>query len=127
MTIEWIFVLVLSIIVVIVVSVGFLLVALNLSTTLTQLKSLMVDVEKTSTEARGLVRNLNSVSLKVDNDLEKVDAMIEASKEAVEVVKNSVKFINKNLIKNSAGLLALIPAIKFGWNLVKKFKGGDHE
>jgi hypothetical protein len=71
---------------------------------------------------------LKILSEKVDQDLEKVDAVLDSSKETVEVVADSLKYININILKRSAGLLAFIPAIKFGWNLVKKIKGGKkHE
>jgi hypothetical protein len=59
---------------------------------------------------------------KVNRDIDKVDKILDSTNETVEVVKQSLKFVNKNVLKQSAGLLALIPAIKFGWNLVKKFK-----
>lgn len=111
-------------IVALILSVGFLMLVLTLVPAINQLKSLLVDLEKTSREARDLTAKIKVISEKVDKDVEKVDALLDASKETVEVVSNSLKFIDKNVLKKSAGLLAFIPAIKFGWNLVKKFKGG---
>jgi predicted PurR-regulated permease PerM len=109
-------------IVALIMSVGFLLLILTLIPTLNQLKSLLVDLEKTSTEARDLAANLNEVSGKVNTDLDKVDAVLDSTKETVDVVKNSLKFVNTKVLKQSAGLLALVPAIKFGWDFIKKFK-----
>jgi predicted PurR-regulated permease PerM len=116
-------------IVALILSVGFLMLVLTLVPAINQLKSLLVDLEKTSREVRDLTAKIKVVSEKVDKDVEKVDAILDASKETVEVVSNSLKFINKNVLKKSAGFLAFIPAIKFGWNLVKKFKykGGKNE
>jgi hypothetical protein len=51
-----------------------------------------------------------------------VDAVLDSTKETVDVVKNSLKFVNTKVLKQSAGLLALVPAIKFGWDFIKKFK-----
>ncbi len=109
-------------------SVGFLVLVLTLVPAINQLKSLLTDLEKTSSQFRDLAIRLKILSEKVDQDLEKVDAVLDSSKETVEVVTDSLKYININILKRSAGLLAFIPAIKFGWNLVKKIKGGKkHE
>lgn len=105
-------------------SVGFLVLVLTLVPALNQLKSLLADLERTSSQFRDLTIRLKILSEKVDQDLDKVDAVLDSSKETVEVVSDSLKYININILKKSAGLLAFIPAIKFGWNLVKKLKGG---
>ena len=89
---------------------------------ITQLKSLLKDLEKTSSEVRDLAASLKSVSGKVDKDIEKFDVVLDSTMETVGTVKESLKFLNKNLLKQTAGLLALIPAIRFGWNLVKKIR-----
>lgn len=111
-------------IVALILSVGFLMLVLSLVPAINQLKALLVDLEKTSVEARNLTIQLKAVSEKVDKDVDKFDAILDASKDTVEAVSNSVKLINKSVIKKSAGLLAFLPAIKFGWDLVKKIKGG---
>lgn len=109
-------------------SVGFLVLVLTLVPAINQLKSLLTDLERTSSQFRDLAIRLKILSEKVDQDLAKVDAVLDSSKETVEVVSDSLKYINVNILKRSAGLLAFIPAIKFGWNLVKKIKGGKkHE
>lgn len=105
-------------------SVGFLVLVLTLVPAINQLKSLLTDLERTSGQFRDLAIRLKILSEKVDQDLGKVDAVLDSSKETVEVVTDSLKYININILKRSAGLLAFIPAIKFGWNLVKKLKGG---
>jgi predicted PurR-regulated permease PerM len=105
-------------------SVGFLVLVLTLVPAINQLKSLLADLERTSSQFRDLTIRLKILSEKVDQDLDKVDAVLDSSKETVEVVSDSLKYININILKKSAGLLAFIPAIKFGWNLVKKIKGG---
>ncbi|MDQ1350273.1 MAG: hypothetical protein QG657_574 [Acidobacteriota bacterium] len=109
-------------------SVGFLVLVLTLVPAINLLKSLLTDLERTSSQFRDLAIRLKILSEKVDQDLAKVDAVLDSSKETVEVVSDSLKYINVNILKRSAGLLAFIPAIKFGWNLVKKIKGGKkHE
>lgn len=106
---------------------GFLLLVLTLVPAINQFKSLMVDLEKTSTEARYVAINLRSVSGKIDTDLDKLDILLNTTTETVETVKESLQFVNMRILKKSAGLLALIPAFKFGWKLIKKYKGGNHE
>jgi predicted PurR-regulated permease PerM len=101
---------------------GFLLLVATLVPTIIQLKSLLKDLEKTSSEARELAANLKSISGKVEEDIVTVEHIIDSTKESVDVVKNALKQVDKSFIKKSAGLLALIPAIRFGWHLVKKHK-----
>ena len=111
-------------VVALIVSLGFLLLVISLVPTINQLKSLLVDLEKTSQEVRVLAAQLKDIGEKVDTQAEKVGAIIESSKNTVEVVSNTVGMINHNFLKRSAGVLAILPAIRFGWNLVKKHRGG---
>ncbi len=111
-------------VVALIVSLGFLLLVISLVPTINQLKSLLVDLEKTSSEFRTLTSQLEAIGEKVDNQADKVGVIIESSKNAMEVVSTTVGMINHNFLKKSAGLLAIFPAIRFGWNLVKKHRGG---
>jgi uncharacterized protein YoxC len=108
-------------------SVGFLLLVILLVPAISRLKSTLEDMEKTSVQVRDLALKLKELSAKVDHDVDKFDAVLNASKETAEVVADSVKLINRNFLRKSAGLLAFIPAIKLGWNLVRKFKGGKKQ
>lgn len=105
-------------------STGFLLLVILSVPAINRLKATLEDMEKTSIQVRELSVKLREISEKVDRDVDKFDSVLDASKETVEVVSDSVKLINKSFLRKSAGLLAFIPAIKFGWNLVRKFKGG---
>jgi len=40
------------------------------------------------------------------------------------VVSKTLSLVNKNVLRKSASALAVIPAIRFGWNMVRKMKGG---
>lgn len=111
-------------IVALILSVGFLLLVFTLIPAINQLKYFLIDLEKTSTEFRGLSIKLKEVADKVDHDVEKVDSILDNSQEAMKNISSTLKFFNKNVFKQSAGLFALIPAIKLGWKLVKKHKGG---
>ncbi len=107
-----------------VVTAVLVLITVSVLSTLNQLRSLMTDLEKTSVETRELTLKLHEVTEKVNRDVDKVDGILEASKETVTLVTNSAKLINKSFLTKSAGFLTILPAIKMGWNLVKKFKGG---
>ena len=109
-------------VVALILSVGFLMLVLSLVPTINQLKSLLKDLEKTSAEARDLALQLKSVSGKVDKDIEKFDQILDSTKETVGTVKESFKFLNKNILKQTAGVLGLVSAIRLGWNFVKKLK-----
>lgn len=107
--------------------VGVLLVVFTLVPALNQLRCTLADMEKTSGEIRDLAKRVKFLTERVDADLGHVEAVLEASRETVEVVSTSMKMINKNVLAKSAGLMAFIPAIRFGWNLVRKLKGRKHE
>ena len=102
--------------------VAALLLVVFLAPVLSQLRLTLADLEKTSAEARELVTGLQSVTDKVNEDLVKVDHLIDSTKETVDTAKHSLQFVNKNLLKYSSGIMAWLPAIKFGWGLIKKFK-----
>jgi predicted PurR-regulated permease PerM len=111
-------------VVALVFSVGFLLLVITLIPAIQQFKSMLLDLEKTSIEVRDLTRELKRVSVMAEERLEKVDNMLDQSKRTVENVGAALHFINKNVLRRSAGLLAFLPAVKMGWTLVKKIKGG---
>jgi predicted PurR-regulated permease PerM len=116
--------LIVIIIVAIILSVGFLLLIFSLVPAINELKFLLRDLQKTSAEARDLVNKLKEVSDKVNQDIEKVDSILDTSRETIETASKSLKFLNKNVLKHSAGILTLLPAARFGSSVVKKMKGG---
>lgn len=107
-----------------VVSLGFLLLVIALIPAIQQFKSLMLDLEKTSIEMRDLAREAKRIGAMAEERLEKVDLVLAQSRRTVENAGDALQFISQNVLKRSAGLLAFLPAIKLGWNLVKKIKGG---
>ena len=117
-------VLIIVFVVALVFSLGFLLLVLTLIPAIQQFKSMLLDLEKTSVEFRDLARELKRVSVMAEDRLEKVDTVIAQAKHTVETVGETLQFVNHNVLKRSAGLLALLPAIRMGWKLVKKIKGG---
>jgi ABC-type transporter Mla subunit MlaD len=104
--------------------VGFLLLVLTLIPAINQLKSLLTDLEKTSSEVRTLTKNINDIREKVENKTEKIDVILDSSKKTVETVSETLSMINKKVLRKSVNIFALIPAIRLGWNFVKKIKGG---
>ena len=84
----------------------------------------MADLEKTSLEVRDLAREAKRLSAMAEDRLEKVDMVLSQSKRTVENAGDALQFISQNVLRRSVGLLAFLPAIKMGWNLVKKIKGG---
>jgi predicted PurR-regulated permease PerM len=107
-----------------VISLGFLLLVFTLIPAIQQFKSLLLDLEKTSLEVRDLAREMKRVSVMAEERLEKVDLVLAQSKRTMENAGDALHFISQNVLKRSAGLLAFLPAVKIGWNLIKKIKGG---
>ncbi len=118
-------VLIIIFVVALVFSLGFLLLVITLVPAIQQFKSLLVDMEKTSLEMRDLARELKRVSVMAEDRLEKVDMVLAQSKRTVENAGDALQFISQNVLRRSAGLLAFLPAIKIGWNLIRKIKGGN--
>ncbi len=104
-------------------SLGFLLLVITLVPAIQQFKALMIDMEKTSTEVRDLTREAKRLGAIAEDRLEKVDMILAHSRRAVENAGDTLHFINHNMLRRSAGLLAFLPAVRMGWNLVKKMKG----
>jgi predicted PurR-regulated permease PerM len=117
-------ILIIVFVVALVFSLGFLLLVITLVPAIQQFKSLMMDMEKTSLEVRDLAREAGRLGSIAEDRLEKVDTILTQSRRAVENAGDTLHFINHRLLRRSAGLLAFLPAIKMGWNLVKKIKGG---
>ncbi len=117
-------VLIIIFVVALVFSLGFLLLVITLVPAIQQFKALMVDLEKTSLEVRDLAREARRLSSMAEDRLEKVDRVLSQSKRTVEHAGDALQFISQNVLRRSVGLLAFLPAIKMGWNLVKKIKGG---
>lgn len=117
-------VLIIVFVVALVFSLGFLLLVITLVPAIQQFKSLLADMEKTSGEVRDLAREARRLGAIAEDRLEKVDMVLAHSKRAVENAGDTLHFINHKLLRRSAGLLAFLPAIRMGWNLVKKIKGG---
>ena len=117
-------VLVIVFVVALVFSLGFLLLVVTLVPAIQQFKSLMADLEKTSLEVRDLARDAKRLSAIAEDRLEKVDMVLSQSKRTVEHAGDALQFISQNVLRRSVGLLAFLPAIRMGWNLVKKIKGG---
>jgi len=111
-------------VVALVFSLGFLLLVITLVPAIQQFKSLMADMEKTSLEVRDLAREAKRLGSIAEDRLEKVDTVLAQSRRAAENAGDALHFINQNVLRRSAGLLAFLPAIRLGWNLVKKIKGG---
>jgi predicted PurR-regulated permease PerM len=109
-------------IVALIVSLGFLLLVFTLIPAINQFKSLMKDLEKSSYEVRELAMTLRIMSKKVDQDIDKVEEVLDSAKETVEVAKYTLEFINTNVLQRSISFFALLPAIRLGWNLIKKFR-----
>ena len=117
-------VLIVVFVVALVFSLGFLLLVITLVPAIQQFRSLLLDLEKTSLEVRDLAREAKRLGVMAEDRLEKVDLVLSQSKRTVESAGAALHFINHNVLRRSAGWLAFLPAVKIGWNLVKRIRGG---
>jgi len=117
-------VIVIVFVVALILAFGFSILVLTLVPAISQLKSLLADLEKTSFEIRELSREFRKLSTSVEEKLDKADVVLDVSKRTVENAGEALHFLNQNLFSRSASLFALVPAIRFGWKMVKKIRGG---
>lgn len=117
-------VLIVIFVVALIFSLGFLLLVITLVPAIQQFKSLLLDLEKTSVEVRDLAREAKRIGAMAEERLEKVDTVLSQSRRMVDSAGDALHFINRSVLRRSAGLLAFLPAVRLGWNLVKKIKGG---
>ena len=108
-------------IVALIIAVGFLVLVLTLVPAINQLRMLFIELEKTSTEIRGLTAELKKISSNVGEKIENLDGMIATTRKIVKTTGEIMQFINTNIIKK-AGILAFLPAIKWGMSLISRNK-----
>lgn len=106
------------------VTFGFILLVAFLLPVLLKFRDLLVEVQSTTHEIRHLAVSLQNTNERVSEDLERVDELLAASRHTVATVNSVVQTVSRALTRHSAGLFALLPAIKIGWSLVKRIKGG---
>ena len=73
-------ILVIVFVVALVLALGFLILVLTLVPAISQLKSLLVDMERTSVEIRELSREFRKLGLSVEEKLDKADVVLDVSK-----------------------------------------------
>jgi hypothetical protein len=105
-----------------IVAVGFLILVLTMIPAIHQFRFLLKDLEKTSGEVRELAITLKVMSKKIDQDIDKADEVLNSAKETVDAAKYSLEFINTNIFARSFNFFAILPAVKFGWKLIKKLR-----
>ncbi len=84
----------------------------------------MAELQSTSSEVRHLALSLQKTNERINDDLERVGQLLDSSLDTVATVSAAVQKVNGVFMTHSAGLFALLPAIRLGWRLVKKLKGG---
>jgi len=77
-------------------------------------------------EVTDLAKELKTISMRVEDKLDSVDRVIDSSKTAAKAVGDIAIFTGKSVFAKAAGIIALLPAVKLGWKLIKDMKGG-HE
>ncbi len=117
-------ILILLVILLTVLIVGFIFLFAFLLPAISQLKKTLADLELTSAEVRLLAQELKKTAADLQLKLQMADQILVKGKKVVEGAGEISGFIQKNIIHKSVGLLAFLPAVKFGWKLIKKIKGG---
>ncbi len=106
------------------ITLAFVLLVAYLLPVLLKMRDLMAEVQFAAAEVRHLAISLQKTNERVNVDLERVDELLDSSRQTVATVSQVARQVNGVLMNHSAGFLALLPAIRLGWKLVKKIKGG---
>lgn len=113
-------------IVAILISAGFLTLVIVLVPAIRELKELLIDLQKTSTEARGLIEEIQKIRSDVEGKLTGFNSMLSNSQKIASNVGNALKTFNTTGFKNLEWL-ALIPALLLGWKAISGLKRRKHE
>jgi uncharacterized protein YoxC len=114
-------------IVALLISAGFLALVIVLVPTIREVKNLLVDLEKTSAEARELIIEARKISENVEGKLEGFDGIITNAQKITSSVGRAASILNNPIIKQFEWLAALIPAVLLGWKAVSKMRGKNKE
>ena len=108
-------------IVALLLSAGFLMLVIVIIPTIRELKELLIDLQKTSTEVRELAEEMKKISTDVEGKLVGFNDMLSNSQKIATNVGSAFKMLNNTVFKN-AEWLALIPALLWGWKKAANFK-----
>jgi hypothetical protein len=114
-------------IVALLISAGFLALVIVLVPTIREVKNLLVDLEKTSAEARELIIEARKISENVEGKLEGFDGIITNAQKITSSVGRAASILNNPIIKQFEWLAALIPAVLLGYKAVAKMRGKNKE
>jgi len=103
-------------------SAGFLALVFTLLPAVQQLRRLLIDLETTSREVRHLSIQARNLAEKLETRAEEVDHVLASAKKTVNSAAEALSFVNTRVLAKSAGLLAFLPALRFGWKIVKKMQ-----
>ena len=88
-----------------------------------QLRKTAKEGEKTLRELRALVQNLKETNIKVNNKIDDLGEIVEASKNTVVSLSEIAWFLTTKIIKPSSKYWPfLFPFIRLGWRHLKKKK-----
>jgi predicted PurR-regulated permease PerM len=113
-------------IVALLVSAGFLTLVIVLVPAIRELKELLIDLQKTSAEVRGLAEEMRKISSDVEGKLVGFNSMLSNSQKIATNVSSALKIFNSTVFKK-AEWLALVPAILWGWKAISKLKRRKNE
>jgi predicted PurR-regulated permease PerM len=105
---------------------GFLALVIVLIPAIRELKELLIDLQKTSTEVRGLAEEMRKISSDVEGKLVGFNSMLSNSQKIASNVSGALKMFNVTAFRNFEWL-AFIPALLLGWKAVSKLKRRKNE
>lgn len=106
-----------------VITIAVVVAVIFLVTLFTQLRTTAKEGEKTLRELRALVQNLKETNIKVNNKIDDLGEIVEASKNTVVSLSEIAWFLTTKIIKPSSKYWPfLFPFIRLGWRHLKKKK-----
>lgn len=114
-------------IVALLISAGFLALVITLIPALRELNKLIIDLQKTSAEARELVIEARKISENVEGKLNGFNGIMANAQKLTTSVGKATALLNNPAIKQYQWLLALIPAVLMGWKAVGMIRGKKKE
>lgn len=103
-------------------SAGFLALVFTLLPAIQQLRRVLIELESTTVEIRNLSAEFRQLAEKADAKVNEIDEIMAVTKRTMAGAGQALSFVNHNVLKRSAGLLAFLPALRLGWKMVKKMQ-----
>jgi hypothetical protein len=104
--------------------IGFPVLVIATILLFSKIKNLLDQAEKMSVEITGLIIEIRKITENIEEKFSKISGVFNTSRSVIRLISTAARFGGRATMTKTAGILALVPAFKFGWKQIKKLIGG---